>query len=57
MPPLSASGSIPSTPDEIRAAKDTIYQQVVATQVMPLGNLTEMTEEERETIGRWIAQQ
>ncbi len=33
-----------------------IRQQVVETDTMPLGNITEMTDEERLVIGRWIAQ-
>ena len=30
-----------------------IYQQVVATKVMPLGNATQMTDDERSLIARW----
>ena len=33
-----------------------IRQQVVDSDAMPLGNITEMTDEERLIIGRWIAQ-
>jgi len=33
-----------------------IRQQVVETDTMPLGNVTEMTDDERLIIGRWIAQ-
>ncbi|MEP5699994.1 MAG: urate hydroxylase PuuD, partial [Sneathiella sp.] len=33
-----------------------IRQQTVDTDAMPLGNITEMTEEERKMLGRWIAQ-
>ena len=44
------------TPEQIRANKEIIHQQVVATNVMPLANLTKMTEEERELVGRWTAQ-
>lgn len=32
-----------------------IHQQAVATQVMPLANVTKMTPEERQTLGAWIA--
>ena len=32
-----------------------IHQQVVATNIMPLGNLTQMTPEERATIAAWVA--
>jgi uncharacterized membrane protein len=31
-----------------------IYQQVAVTRVMPLGNITEITEEERAMIARWF---
>jgi uncharacterized membrane protein len=30
-----------------------IHQQTVITRVMPIGNLTEMTEEERLVIDQW----
>ncbi|MGH8436979.1 MAG: hypothetical protein ACRERX_21520, partial [Pseudomonas sp.] len=33
-----------------------IQAQAVATQTMPLGNITQMTQEERDLIGAWIAQ-
>jgi uncharacterized membrane protein len=32
-----------------------IYQQVVATRIMPLGNVTEMTDHERAMIAAWVA--
>jgi len=32
-----------------------IYQQVVATRIMPLGNVTEMTDQERAVIAAWIS--
>jgi uncharacterized membrane protein len=32
---------------------DRIYQQTVATRVMPIGNLTAMTDEERQVIDAW----
>jgi uncharacterized membrane protein len=31
-----------------------IYQQVVATRIMPLGNVTEMTDQERAVIAAWV---
>ena len=39
--------------DRIRANARLIYQQVVVTRVMPLGNQTGMTEDERALIARW----
>ncbi|MBO6825895.1 MAG: urate hydroxylase PuuD [Sneathiella sp.] len=44
------------TADEILREVTRIRQQVVDTDAMPLGNLTEMTQEERDLIGIWIAQ-
>jgi uncharacterized membrane protein len=32
-----------------------IYQQVVATRVMPLGNVTQMTDAERAVVAAWVA--
>src|SRR5262249_18939309 len=40
----------------IRAHADRILVRVVETRTMPLGNMTAITEEERETIGRWVHQ-
>ena len=42
------------TPESIRANAAKIHTQVVATPIMPLGNLTQMTAEERATLGKWI---
>jgi len=44
------------TPAEIRAQADAIDQQAVQTHTMPLGNVTGMTQAERNLLGRWIAQ-
>jgi len=44
------------TPAEIQAKAELIYQQAVAQQTMPLGNLTHMTPAERATLGAWIKQ-
>ena len=30
------------------------YEQVVVTKAMPLGNVTGITDAERELIGRWV---
>jgi uncharacterized membrane protein len=46
-------GLVLSTPAQIEAAKDKIRAQVVDSAIMPLGNLTQMTDEERAVIGRW----
>jgi uncharacterized membrane protein len=44
------------TPEEIRSYAEAIRQQAVETHAMPLGNVTGMTDAEREVLGRWIAQ-
>ena len=44
------------TPAEIRAQAQAIDLQAVQTKTMPLGNVTGMTQAERDLLGRWIAQ-
>ena len=44
------------TPQEIKAQASAIEQQAVQTHAMPLGNVTGMTQAERDLLGRWIAQ-
>jgi uncharacterized membrane protein len=44
------------TPEEIKAEAQAIEQQAVQTKTMPLGNVTGMTQAERDVLGRWIAQ-
>ncbi|MGH8689821.1 MAG: urate hydroxylase PuuD [Burkholderiales bacterium] len=41
------------TPERIRAQRLQIHQQTVLTRAMPPGNLTGMTEDERQVIDRW----
>lgn len=50
-------GMILETPAQILAAGPKIHQQVIVAGVMPLGNLTGMTPEERARIGQWCAEQ
>jgi uncharacterized membrane protein len=50
-PPL---GVMFNTPQQMKAYAPRIYQMVVATQVMPLGNETGMTPVERARLGAWI---
>ena len=52
-PPL---GIAFDTPEEIRSRASQIEEQAVRTRAMPLGNVTGMTDEERELLGRWIDQ-
>lgn len=50
------AGFILDTPEQIKAQAAKIHAQSVASQIMPLGNITQMTQEERELIGSWIDQ-
>lgn len=43
------------TPQQIQAQAARIQAQAVASQIMPLGNITQMTVEERKLVGDWIA--
>jgi uncharacterized membrane protein len=48
------AGVVLDTREQIVAQADAIREQAVRTQAMPLGNVTEMTDEERETLGAWL---
>jgi uncharacterized membrane protein len=50
------AGVMLDTPARIQSAAPRIHQQVVATQTMPLGNLTQMTADERAVVGKWLAE-
>ncbi|NAW57303.1 hypothetical protein CAG64_07350 [Vibrio sp. V38_P2S17PM301] len=50
------AGVILDTPEEIKNNAPRIIAQAVATKVMPLGNLTQMTDDERALIGNWVEQ-
>ncbi|MEZ9232964.1 urate hydroxylase PuuD [Vibrio amylolyticus] len=50
------AGVILDTPEEIKANVPRIVAQTVTTKVMPLGNLTQMTDDERSLIGEWVEQ-
>ncbi|GAL18992.1 conserved hypothetical membrane protein paralogue of Y20848 [Vibrio maritimus] len=49
-------GVVLDTPEEIKVNVPRIVAQTVTTKVMPLGNLTQMTDEERTLIGEWVEQ-
>ena len=49
-------GVVLDTPAQIKARSAAIEEQAVETKAMPLGNVTQMTEEERVLLGRWIDQ-
>ncbi|MDX1737428.1 MAG: urate hydroxylase PuuD [Alphaproteobacteria bacterium] len=48
------NGVLLDTLDQMRALGDKIYAQSVAGKNMPLGNETNMTQEERDLLGQWI---
>jgi len=52
--PTPAKGLMFDQTDQIKAHAQQIYQQVVVQKAMPLGNMTNMTEDERALIGRWF---
>lgn len=43
-------------PEEIKMHAPKMYEQAVAAPIMPMGNMTGMTDAEREILGRWIKQ-
>jgi len=42
------------TPEQIKLQSAKIYAQAVSSQIMPLGNITKMTAQERLLLGEWI---
>lgn len=52
-PPL---GVVFDTPEQIKAQADRIVARSVTSTTMPLANKTQMTQAERELVGRWVAQ-
>ena len=50
------AGVVLDTPEQIAPRPQLIEEQAVDSQAMPLGNVTGMTDEERELLGAWIAQ-
>lgn len=47
-------GLVLEQPEQVRANARRIYEQVVVTRAMPLGNQTAMTDEERDLVARWF---
>ena len=54
--PVPPKGIVLETPAQIVANVAAIRQQAVLTHAMPLGNLTQMTDDERARLGAWIDQ-
>ncbi|MGB6055135.1 MAG: c-type cytochrome, partial [Burkholderiaceae bacterium] len=48
------AGVMLQTPELIHQHAAKIYQQVVQLKAMPIGNLTQMTDQERAEIGAWF---
>ncbi len=53
--PEAPSGVKLDTPDRLRALATRVQVRTVETATMPLGNLTGMTDAERDTLGAWLA--
>jgi uncharacterized membrane protein len=49
------AGVVLHTPEAILQNAQRVYQQVVVTRIMPLGNVTQMTDQERAVIAAWVA--
>jgi len=49
------SGVVLDTPEQIHALAAQIHAVAVESTLMPLGNATHMTQDERDLLGRWIA--
>ncbi|KDP89286.1 membrane protein [Cupriavidus sp. SK-3] len=54
MMPAAAKGIKLDTADEIKAHAQLIYQQAVQQKAMPLGNVTQITDDERALLGQWF---
>ena len=48
------AGVLLDTPEEISTNAQRIYQQAVTLKAMPLGNVTHMTDDERQKIAAWF---
>lgn len=54
--PPAPAGVRFGTPEEVAMWKERIKARAVVTRTMPLNNRTEMTDEERDTLARWLMQ-
>jgi uncharacterized membrane protein len=52
--PEAPKGVVFDTPEEIGLRASQIEQQAVLAKIMPLGNLTGMTDDERRLLGAWV---
>nr|WP_260431460.1 hypothetical protein [Pseudomonas syringae] len=44
------------TPEQIQQQAPRIKAQAITAPIMPLGNITQMTQQERDLVGAWIDQ-
>jgi uncharacterized membrane protein len=51
--PVAPLGMMMDTPEQIVAKKDSIYERSVVLKTMPIGNLTQMTDDERQLVSDW----
>ncbi len=51
--PVAPKGVMLDTPERLEQWADSVYQQTVISRAMPLGNLTGITDDERDLIRRW----
>ena len=54
--PAAPNGVVFDTPQQIVARSQQIYEQAVVTRNMPFGNLTGITQQERDLLGQWVQQ-
>jgi uncharacterized membrane protein len=52
--PQAPNGVMFDTPEQITARAQQIYQQAVVTRNMPFGNLTNITQDERDLLADWV---
>lgn len=50
---VAPQGVMLETAEDVVRQAQSIYQQVVVTKAMPIGNLTQITDEERALVGQW----
>jgi uncharacterized membrane protein len=54
--PVAPQGVYLERPEDLESHADRVFMRAVSTKTMPLGNLTGMTDAERELVGAWVAQ-
>jgi mono/diheme cytochrome c family protein len=54
--PVAPQGVYLERPEDLEAHAERVFLRATSTKTMPLGNLTGMTDAERELMGAWVAQ-